>query len=106
MARRCSCGPAFSEIPTLSLAKGRDPYGLKYLQGNILPLRVALRKQRDLLFPSEFFNLLFTSGGYLGVAVGFKIDQPVNFVLLGETIKQAGFVLCHPPSQIIRKADI
>src|SRR6266700_538518 len=102
MVRRCSCGPAlnglFSEIPTLSLSKGRDPYGLKYLWGNVFPLRVARRKQRDLLFPSELLNLLFTSGGYLGVAVGLKIHQPVNFVFLGEVIEQAGFVLRHPLS--------
>jgi hypothetical protein len=111
MELRCSSGsPAlnrlFSEIPTLSLAKERDPYHLKDLGGKILPLRVTFRKQRDLLFPSPSLDLLLTLSGYLGIAISFKVHQPVNFVLPGKTIEQAGLVLYHPLAQIVGKTDV
>jgi hypothetical protein len=91
-----------SEIPSAA----RDPYGLKDLRGQIFPLRIAPGKQRNLLFSSILLDLLFSIGCHCGIGVSLKIHQPVDVVLLGETIKNPGFMLQDSLSQIISQAYV
>src|SRR6478735_7358330 len=103
MVRRCSC---FLCNPEPELARAREPYDLRNLRGEILPLRITFRKQGDLLLSAPFFDLPFAVSGDRRDVVGFKIHQSIDLVFPCETIKHAILVLLNSLPEIVSKTHI
>src|SRR5579859_428870 len=98
MGQRCSSG----EIPSVA----RDPYNLRNLKEQILPLRVTLCEQCELLFSPPFLNLLLAIGSYGGIAEGLVVHQSMDFVFSCEAIKRAILMFLYALPQIVSKAHV
>src|SRR6185437_3439817 len=76
------------------------------LTRQILPRRVHLLDQRNLLRPAPSLQLLLPPNRPLHVLMPFKPNQPVAVVALGEATALPPLVLKHPLQQIARHADV
>src|SRR4051812_35338394 len=72
--------PHFGVRDLLSLSSGREPR-----RRQVIPGRIALLDERDLLFSPPTFNLLLPRDRPAHVARRFVPDQPMYFVLARES---------------------
>src|SRR5712691_9890332 len=59
----------------------------------ILPARIHLFNQRDLLRPPPPFQLFLAPEGFVDVVIFFVVHQPSAAVLLGKALEFSGFML-------------
>ena len=78
----------------------------KNVSGQIFPLRIRRKEERNLLLTSKLLHLNLSVLGYSGIGVGLEVHQPINLILLGEAVECSSPVLKNTTRKIVRQPNI
>jgi len=94
--------PAKAGIQGRTIALRHMHHGMR----QVLPPRIDRFDEPNLPRAIPLLEAFFSLDRITRPRKGFAIHQPMDVVLLGETLQQALLVLPHPAREIIRHADV